>query len=61
MSIQRCQLNKKIGWRHGKGGQCYTGPDCRSMAETDKKVYEEKMAKASMENGGFGIRGRMRK
>lgn len=32
MPLQRCQRENKTGWRYGKSGKCYLGPDAKKKA-----------------------------
>jgi len=55
MPLMRCQLNGKNGWKWGKNGKCYTGPDAkrRAMAQAiaigEGKVPKKEITKSDKE------------
>lgn len=32
MPLEKCKINNKPGWRWGKQGKCYTGPEAKKKA-----------------------------
>lgn len=45
MPLQRCTINGKKGWRWGKHGKCYTGPNARSRALRQARAIKASQAR----------------
>jgi hypothetical protein len=45
MPVMRCTKNGKKGWKCGKSGTCYIGPDARSKAARQGRAIEASKSK----------------
>jgi len=42
MPVERCTINGKRGYRWGKSGKCYTGPDAKEKALKQGRAIKSK-------------------
>ncbi len=45
MPVQRCAEGRKMGWKYGKTGKCYTGKDGKAKAAKQGRAIEASQAK----------------
>ena len=45
MPIQKCQRNKKKGWKFGKSGKCYTGKNAKEKAKRQGRAIKSSQNK----------------
>ena len=46
MPVQKCSKNGKSGYKWGKGGKCYTGPNAKKKAAEQGQAIKASKSKA---------------